>query len=160
MGLAAHRHCDVEVRQPTFPGLIAPQQSVELLQVQQDRFVRNWRKRGEFERYPRYEDHIRPRFLDDLEGFVGFVTENGLGTFAPNQCEVTYVSHIVAGETWDRHGDVDKVFALVAPRGATGEARELEDERFALRYVPRDGTGDFLGRLHVAVEPVFRQEDE
>ncbi len=110
----------------------------ELLQVQQDRFVRNWRKRGESDRYPRYEEHVRPRFAEDLATFVDFITENGLGTFAPNQCEVTYVNHIVAGT----------------------EALALEDERFALRYVLRDDSGDFLGRLHVAVEPAFRQQDD
>ncbi len=132
----------------------------ELLQVQQDRFVRNWRKRGESDRYPRYEEHVRPRFAEDLATFVDFITENGLGTFAPNQCEVTYVNHIVAGETWRRHSEVDRVFAGLTPRGASTEALALEDERFALRYVLRDDSGDFLGRLHVAVEPAFRQEDD
>jgi uncharacterized protein (TIGR04255 family) len=132
----------------------------ELLQVQQDRFVRNWRKRGESDRYPRYEEHVRPRFAEDLATFVDFITENGLGTFAPNQCEVTYVNHIVAGEIWRRHIEVDRVFAGLTPRGASTEALALEDERFALRYVLRDDSGDFLGRLHVAVEPAFRQEDD
>jgi hypothetical protein len=34
----------------------------EMIQVQNDRFIKNWRKEGEGEQYPRYEKTIRPHF--------------------------------------------------------------------------------------------------
>ena len=77
----------------------------ELIQIQQDRFVHNWRKvKGEGE-YPRYEN-IRDKFKEELNTFSEFIAREKLGTMAPNQCEVTYVNHIISGEGWDRHGQL------------------------------------------------------
>ena len=64
-----------------------------LLQLQQDRFVRNWRKVGDGHAYPRYES-IRDSFALEVSQLRRFLTENQIGELVPNQCEVTYVNHI------------------------------------------------------------------
>jgi uncharacterized protein (TIGR04255 family) len=64
-----------------------------LLQVQNDRFIHNWRKAGSVETYPHYEN-IRPLFEREWERFCLFLKSHDLGTPEVRQCEVTYVNHI------------------------------------------------------------------
>ncbi len=98
----------------------------ELIQVQRDRFIKNWRKTGEGDQYPRYE-WGRGRFDHDFSDFKAFVTRNQLGSIRVNQCEVTYINHIVAGEGWETHADVDKVFTIWRQPTSTypGQAQDL-----------------------------------
>lgn len=81
----------------------------ELIQVQNNRFSKNWRKTGQEELYPRYESTIRPQFDRDYQSFVGFLEENSLGRPRINQCEVMYLNHIVAGKGWTEFQDVAKI---------------------------------------------------
>jgi hypothetical protein len=87
----------------------------ELIQVQQDRFIHNWRKVGEKDEYPRYP-HIRATFKKELTTFCELLDSEKLGEFTPNQCEVTSVNHIVSGEGWEKHGQIGEVIT-VEPRG-------------------------------------------
>lgn len=83
----------------------------ELIQIQQDAFVHNWRKVGEGDEYPRYE-YIRDRFRAELEMFNQFLIDEGLGDLLLNQCEVTYVNHILSGEGWERYGQIGEVLTV------------------------------------------------
>ena len=130
----------------------------ELIQVQQDRFVHNWRKVGEGEDYPRFE-HVRDRFKRELRVFESFVRREKLGELVPTQCEVTYVNHIVAGRGWETHGQLGEVLRLFVPKYGGAFLPEPEDARMAVRYVIPGADGQPLGRLHVTLEPVYRRED-
>src|SRR6266566_564057 len=44
----------------------------ELIQVQEDRFIHNWRKTDSGQQYPRYE-YIRGRFNSELQLFSSFL---------------------------------------------------------------------------------------
>ena len=134
-------------------------EGTELVQVQQDRFARNWRKVGEGDEYPRYE-RIRKSFEQDFGDFAAFLSRQGLGEPVPNQCEVTYVDHLVAGEGWQRHGEVDEVVTLWAKRQAGDFLPEPEEIRFGVKYVIPDRDGKPFGRLYVDLQPAFRKEDE
>ena len=131
----------------------------ELRQVQADRFVRNWQKT--VDPYPHYDDRdsgdsslpgLRSRFRDDLQQFVAFVKEQGLGDFLPNQCEITYVNHIpVHGEAGARD-----LAELLAPwRGSFADdfLPAPESIELAMHFVITDDTGNKVGRLHVAAAP-------
>ena len=65
--------------------------STNLLQIQQDRFIQNWKELGS--RYPKYPQRIS-EFKTNLLNFIAFLEENNLGAFKPNQCEFTYINHI------------------------------------------------------------------
>ncbi len=130
----------------------------ELIQVQQDRFVHNWRKVGDGDEYPRYE-HVRRTFSTELDAFRKFLTREHLGELAPNQCEVTYVNHIVSGEGWQRHGQLGEVVTVWASRYSDAFLSELEDVNFAVRYIIPDSGGNPLGRLHVRVDSAYRTSD-
>lgn len=130
--------------------------STQLIQVQRDRFIRNWRKGQppQHDEYPRY-DVLRPRFATDWQRFVAFLEREGLGRPEINQCEVTYVNHVELGVGWEKLGEAHKVLGLL--RGM--EKREIlpEPEIVILnaRYLMPEGRG----RLHVSAQPAIRRSD-
>ena len=130
----------------------------EMIQVQNDRFIKNWRKGGEEDQYPHYDETIRPNFDRDYAIFLAFLQTNQLGTPRVNQCEVTYVNHILAGEGWEHYSDIDKLFTFwrspdVIPPGPA------EDLRLHARFVIPGKDGKPVGRLHVDVQPAVRPSD-
>ena len=129
----------------------------ELIQLQADRFIKNWRKSGEGDSYPRYEK-LRGWFEQEFEEFQKFVKKEMLGSIEVNQCEVTYVNHIVSGEGWGSHEDLDKVFALWSHL-ASPIPGKAEDAAFHARFPIRDGSGQPVGRLHADVQAALRIPD-
>lgn len=126
----------------------------ELIQIQQDRLVRNWRKTGTADIYPRYEKHIRPAFFDTYRRFESFVATHKLGEIKANQCEVTYVNHIdltVRSNTPHRFSDVFSFWTK--QDGSNPPGLECENITAAIRFEISDETNGFIGRLHVTVEP-------
>lgn len=133
-------------------------QGNEMIQVQNDRFIKNWRKEGAAERYPHYDDTIRPHFDRDYQIFLNFLAKNELAAPHINQCEVSYVNHLLAGQGWERYGDVEKIFTFwrsteLVPPGPT------EDLRLHVRFVIPDPDGKPIGRLHVDLQPAVRPSD-
>jgi uncharacterized protein (TIGR04255 family) len=132
----------------------------ELIQVQPDRFIRNWRKVGDGDAYPHYDTRLRQAFMDDFGRFAAFVDRERLGELVPNQCEVSYVNLIEPGEVWREHGEADKVLTVLCQRYSDGFLGKPEDMRTALRFVLHDSAGEAIGRLHVSLDPVYRLKDE
>jgi uncharacterized protein (TIGR04255 family) len=130
----------------------------QLVQVQHDRLAHNWRKGDTGEDYPHWEAP-RMSFERELAIFERFVHEHKVGPVLVRQCEVTYVNHIVAGQGWNSHADVARVFSVWQTSPSKGFLPTMEDGRFLLRYAMRDQDGRFLGRLHASVQPVFRSSD-
>jgi uncharacterized protein (TIGR04255 family) len=130
----------------------------ELIQVQQDRFLRNWRQIADSDQYPRYEEHIRPRFCDDYGRFLAFLRAERVAEPAPNQCEVTYVNVIQSLQASDTHADLEKVLRSCQTDIAGVDGLIFEDGRFLLRYQIMDGQS-FVGRLHISVEPQLKRSD-
>lgn len=125
----------------------------EMIQLQVDRFIKNWRKTGDHDVYPRYEKAIKPGFGRDLHLFEDFLRDESLGTIKVNQCEVTYVNHIVSGDGWRGWSEVGKVFSFL-----TGMEDAIEDGAFALRF-PIRLQGQQVGRLIVQIQPTLREKD-
>jgi len=131
----------------------------ELIQVQQDRFVHNWRKTGVSDTYPRYEA-IRTRFMKELAEFCRFVKDEKLGELTPTQCEVTYVNHMRAKLGWENQGQVNRVLAVWSGMHSDEFLGEPEDVRLAVRHVMRDDTQKPVGRLHISLQPGYLREDD
>jgi uncharacterized protein (TIGR04255 family) len=130
----------------------------EMIQVQSDRFIKNWQKERPDSPYPRYELTIRPKFDRDYELFLRFLSENGMGVPNLNQCEVTYVNHIVAGPGWQTYADADEVFTFLN-RPSTTSPVNIEDLRTQVRFII-DQAGNPIGRLYVDIQPAFRISDD
>lgn len=134
-------------------------EATRLIQIQEDRFVYNWRKRAASnEPYPSYDDLIED-FMGYLKSFCAFLAEGKHGLFNPNMCEITYVNHVVAGNEWKDHSEMHKVTTLVAPRYSDGYLPPMEGIGFNTTYLMKQDTRA-LGRLKVNVAPAFRGKDK
>ena len=69
----------------------------ELVQFQPDRLIQNWRKGTSDAAYPRYE-HVKSKFSDSLGKLKNFLRSKKMDDFIPNQCEITYVNHLMLDE--------------------------------------------------------------
>lgn len=134
------------------------QVKTELIQVQADRFIHNWRKLEGIELYPRFEP-IRDKFRDEVFILEQFLKDEGMGAPIVNQCEVTYVNHIEPSGVWERHGQFDKVYARWSPGVADQLLPEPEDGSLRLRFVIPGDVGKPAGRLHVISQPAWKKSD-
>lgn len=134
------------------------QAKTELIQVQADRFIHNWRKIEGLEPYPRFEP-IRDKFRNEVDTLVQFLKDEGMGTPVVNQCEVTYVNHIEPSGVWQRHGQLEKVLSNWRAAPERRFLPEAEDGSVRLRFVMRDESGKPFGRLHVISQPAWKKTD-
>jgi uncharacterized protein (TIGR04255 family) len=130
----------------------------ELVQIQRDRFVRNWRKKDDADKYPRYH-RLREAFRQDLDAFCHLVSEEGWGTVEPNQCEATYVNLITAGDEWSLHGELEKVITLFSTRYSDRDLGMPEEAAVNLKFVLNGDADKPVGRLHINAIPVLRASD-
>ena len=129
----------------------------EMIQVQRDRFIKNWRKAADKDHYPHYEPIIKPAFQRDFYEFQAFLAEENLGTVNVNQCEVTYVNHIVSGHGWETFDELHRIFTFWEPTPDPIPGR-TDDCRVHARFTIRaDQTP--IGRLHVDIQPALRTTD-
>jgi len=105
----------------------------ELIQVQQDRFVFNWRKPDIGGDYPHY-GNVRARFQEEI-------------------------NLIQSGPVWTRLGQVGEVIAVVNPEPRNTWLPECEEARLITRYIMRDPKGRPIGRLHIELESAVQESD-
>lgn len=129
----------------------------ELIQIQQDRLIVNWRRGDTHDAYPHFEQ-IRSLFGDVFEWFRTFIDQEGLGIIRPDQCEVTYIDHIAPDAVWQSHSEMSKVVPAWSPP-EDPEIGQLEEARVQARYLIPDERGRPLGRLAVTVAPAYRRVD-
>ncbi len=130
----------------------------ELVQLQADRFIHNWRKMEGLDPYPRYEP-IRDTFRDEVATFEQFLRDEKLGPLAVNQCEVTYVNHIERDSVWERHGELERTLVVCARLGTASFLPEPEDVAMRMRFVIPDPDGNPIGRLHAVLQPAWKKSD-
>ena len=90
----------------------------QLIQLQQDRLILNWRRIQVDDVYPRYE-RLRPELERVANELALFFEQEGLGNVVPNQCEVSYINHIEAAE-WAQRGELHRVLSFWQRISATG----------------------------------------
>lgn len=123
----------------------------ELIQVQPNRFIFNWRRSDNEQPYPRYEK-VRARFSEFFSTFIAHIS--GMQeTVVPNQCEVTYVNHIYASDEWSQLGNLAPVFSFWSGEYSDDFLRPPEDVRLHLRHLITGNDGKPIGRLVVECEP-------
>jgi uncharacterized protein (TIGR04255 family) len=134
-------------------------EKTELVQIQQDRFIHNWRKIGGQDTYPRYEV-IREAFRQEVTQLQAFLNGEKAGHLKINQCEITYVNHIEPCGVWNKHNEMDAVLRNWVTLSPGGFLPLPEDAGIRLRFVMPDEEGRSIGRLHVAFDPVWRTSDK
>jgi uncharacterized protein (TIGR04255 family) len=96
-----------------------------LIQVQQNRFLHNWRRISDSDEYPRY-DRAYERFVRYWGEFKAFVVQVGLPEPQPEVFELTYINHIMAeGATFPRDVWTYLDFYQQSPEATAKAASEL-----------------------------------
>lgn len=131
----------------------------ELLQIQRDRFLHNWRKIGEADHYPRFERMLET-FRTGFASFTEAISSEGLGLVIPNQCEVTYINQMPVPPDGSLSDLTDDLFGQHTGSLALDDLGKPEDLRFLLRYVMRDADGKPIGRLIASAEPARRVDGQ
>jgi uncharacterized protein (TIGR04255 family) len=124
----------------------------ELIQFQADRLLHNWRKVGDGTNpYPRFEKMIE-KFESELLTLEAYLATIEPQKLAINQCEVSYINHIVVGDepdpgAWLRF--------LTLP-----DACKADDISVAMRRVLKGRDSKPLGRLSTEANSGFTPKGE
>lgn len=137
--------------------LFMNEKKTELLQVQRDRFMHNWRKVEDGDVYPRFE-RLLDTFLSRYQQFDALIKREGLGTVVPNQCEVTYVNQISLPPSETPVAAFERIFGKLTVAIELDDLGKPEDARFMIRYVMRDRDRKPIGRLLITADPAFRAD--
>ena len=114
-----------------------------VIQLQNTRFLYNWRKIGS--KYPSFET-LYPEFSNELEGFRDFLRHASLDPISPNQWEIIYVNHIPKGGLWETSEDWHRVLPGLFPEPIKSNAVRFESvtAEWHFEIVPRKG------RIHIS----------
>jgi uncharacterized protein (TIGR04255 family) len=130
------------------------QQSTQLIQVQNDCFIRNWRKTESSPDYLHYE-FIRPRFQRDWSRFKAFLQKSGLPLPDVWQCEVTYINQFVRGREWQNFNDLSELYPIWSKGSMSPLLARAQMAAFALSYMlPNE-----VGTLQFVSQPGIRKGD-
>jgi len=124
-----------------------------LVQVQNDRLIVNWRQGDNARLYPRYE-RMRAVFEQRLREFAGFVEDERLGAVEIVQAELNYIKAVPV-----EAGQQGHLGRLLRAWGGTAghHLGEPEQARVALAF-PIADIGQPPVRLHVSVDPAQRPD--
>lgn len=111
----------------------------ELIQFQQDRLLHNWRKVGDqTNEYPRFEKMV-DRFRSELAALETYMAGLTPQTLSINQCEISYVNHIVDVQGKPKPRDWLKF--------ASFEGADPDDFTAVFREIVKDAAGQPIGRF-------------
>jgi uncharacterized protein (TIGR04255 family) len=121
-----------------------------MIQVQDSRFILNWRKQAGA--YPKFGPLLE-EFRTLLHAFEAFALEAGFGALKYNQWEIAYVDQLKKGGMWESARDWSKIFPGLSmpPVGldhilSTGDETMSADWRFSL--------ADRRGRMYISLRQV------
>lgn len=123
----------------------------QLIQVQNNAFIRNWRKMDEPLHYIHY-DEFRPLFVEDWATYKRFLLDEQLPQPEVWQCEVTYINHLLRGKEWESLTDVRQLFPFWAQR--LSAKADFDVNAFSFNVA----LPDKQGQLQVIANPVLRSD--
>jgi uncharacterized protein (TIGR04255 family) len=135
-------------------GALAPrlwfvnEEDSDLVQLQNDWFARNWRKTPSGAPYPRFPA-VMVQFERNLSDLLDYLHKEGLGSFQPTQCEVTYINHVESAFPHEVLRDVKR--PRVTP--------PLEGMNLNAHFVLVVGD-EPVGRLHFITQSAVRRVDQ
>lgn len=126
----------------------------QVIQIQSNRFLYNWKRVGTEDGYPKF-DAVIAKFEKVYSAFVKFMDQLGEGTVVPIQYELQYVNHLPQGEGWETLADLVSVFPDIGWRKSN---RKIEPPRL-FRWQATFDLPDDSGGLHVTVKSGTRATD-
>ncbi len=125
----------------------------QLVQIQSDLLIRNWRATEENREYQHY-NAIKPLFKRDWEIFCSFLEKHGMKRPSVWQCEVTYVNHLVRGREWRSFEDLSKIFPIWRGLKLGPVLQSVEMAAFNTSFKLPDNAG----RIHFNLQPGVTRE--
>lgn len=99
----------LSLEQITFPRIwFVHRDERTLIQVQNDRFLFNWRKVEREDEYPRFA-YVIEEFRKHFERFNKFISEHNLGVLEVKTGELSYINHFLVGEGWNSLADIGSI---------------------------------------------------
>ena len=135
---------------PNLRGWYISEDDTEVVQIQNNRFIYNWRRGEGDAAYPRYDKSVRIRFMEEWQRFQDYLQSEGLTISKVHQCELTYVNQIPFGSGWTSLDDLNKVFVYIGALRSNSFLQSLESAKMNLSFV----LPDQRGRLRAAFSPV------
>lgn len=136
---------------PTLPRLLFEHHTSEwVLQIQNDRFLHNWRQANRA--YPRYEA-VREKFAARWQGFTTFLKSEGINQPSVRQLEITYLNRI---GPFDGRAAVEEVFPDFHWRN---ESRYLAKPSTTTISCTFDSE-DRQARLRLTLRPAFDEDQQ
>lgn len=126
-----------------------------LIQVQDDRFLYNWKKVKDQDAYPRF-DVVSTKFFEAWEQFQGFCQSEGLPQPSVNQLELTYINHIGMTDVGSYFSDVSNIFPDMRWRETHGFLPSPETLVWKTSFL----LPERQGRLHVSMRHAIRRKDQ
>lgn len=126
-----------------------------LIQVQDDRFLYNWKRVKDQDAYPRFEV-VSTKFFEAWERFQGFCQSEGLPLPSVNQLEMTYINHIRVTDVEAYVRDASNIFPDMRWR----ETHEFLPSPEILAWKTSFLFPDRQGRLHVSMRHAIRRKDQ
>ena len=133
-------------------------EGTQLIQVQRDRFVVNWRKLDTEEIYPRYVT-LRESLTREFGVLQQFLDTEGLASPEVNQCELTYVNHIPASLIRPGEDQASQITTLWSGGQTEPFLPVAESTAFQNSYIIQGEVGP-VGRLHIQMDSAFRISDK
>lgn len=130
------------------------EESPKLIQIQNNRFLYNWRKYITNTEYPRYAN-TREEFKFEWLRFCDFLKSNEIEPPNVKRCEIAYVNHIEKGQGWETMADLSDIFSGFSLNTSSKLLPVPETLEFTLTYLMPDKKG----RLNIQLEQVIREED-
>jgi uncharacterized protein (TIGR04255 family) len=129
-------------------------QQTWLLQLQQDRFIQNWRKTASDPTYLHYS-HALSRFEKEFQRFQEFIKKQNIGALDIRQCEISYVNHIELGGEAGAPLEPAEIFPYLSAEKPGGFLPNPEGITLNTSYVIPENRG----RLYINVQTVIRHSD-
>ncbi len=106
-----HFEVKTDFSSPLIRACFVDQSKTQLVQVQSDLFLHNWRKAAGAADYKHYKE-ILPGFIQDWQLFCEFLKERSLARPNVTRCEISYFNHLVRGVDWEDLSDLSRIFPV------------------------------------------------
>lgn len=142
-------HPQIRFQLTDFPGLprlwFVNEHGEHLVQIQQDRFICNWRRTSESAVYPRFHN-CYATFCDNLQKFREFLSANQIRPLNPSLVELLYVNHF---PTTSAEGEELKYSDVLALFAENADSPRPEEVQLSAVYPILDADRR-VGRIHAS----------
>jgi uncharacterized protein (TIGR04255 family) len=121
-----------------------------VIQVQKNRFIYNWRRRGG--EYPSF-DVVYPEFKRHFSTFKRALEELGVPPVRARKLELKYINLIRPGDVWETYSDISRILPDLSWRSSRDRFLSGPDDlNVSFRFNMPDSNGELVASLSSGIE--------